>query len=98
MKQAGMQIVAISTAVLGLFSGCNPVEPATETSPGVEAPKVEKTMVVEGDSYADVYEKLGKPNIDSSTQTSRVLIYDEIEIKLQDDAVVAVYDHRKNGH
>jgi len=47
-----------------------------------------------GDSYAMVLDKLGQPNIDSRTDNSRVLIYDKVELKLQDDAVVTIYDHR----
>jgi hypothetical protein len=47
-----------------------------------------------GDTTEQVFEKLGKPNIDSTSETSQVLIYDEIEIKLQSNVVVEVFDHR----
>ena len=79
--------------VLALFSmalvGCERAEES------VELPvRSEKADVNVGDSYADVLDKLGKPNINSVTENSRVLIYDRIEVKLESDVVVEVFDHR----
>ena len=53
-----------------------------------------KAEVHVGDAYADVLDKLGKPNINSVTENSRVLIYDRVEVKIKDDVVVEVHDHR----
>ena len=47
-----------------------------------------------GESYVSLLEKLGDPNIDSLSRNCRILIYDEIEIRLEGDLVVKVYDHR----
>ena len=51
-------------------------------------------MVEVGDTYGDVIDLLGKPNIDSVSKGSTVMIYDEIEIKLVNDVVTEVFDHR----
>ncbi len=96
MKQAGLRILAFSTVSVCFLSGCNPAEPVADAPSVAQTQAPGRKLVAEGESYAAVCEKLGKPNIDSSTHTSRVLIYDEIEIKLQNDSVVAVYDHRKD--
>lgn len=62
------------------------VVPASSSKP--------RAKVQVGDSYVDVLDKLGKPNINSVTENSRVLIYDRIEVKIQNDLVVEVHDHR----
>ena len=78
----------ILTGVLMLMiCGCNRNGSAQQSV----SPKV---TIEEGESYETVIAKLGEPNIESSTQSSRVLIYDNIELKLQSNVVVSVYDHR----
>jgi hypothetical protein len=72
---------------MGLSAGCGKQQPAES------APKKKQRIEV-GDSYSSVVEKLGKANINSVTENSRVLIYDKMEIKLSNDVVIAVYDHR----
>lgn len=47
-----------------------------------------------GETYEEVIQKLGRPNIDSTTEQSRILIYDDMELKLQSNIVVEVFDHR----
>ncbi|MEE9369302.1 MAG: hypothetical protein V3V05_10655 [Pontiella sp.] len=79
------QLIILLAFSICILSGCE-----RKTSSQIP-PKV---MINEGDSFEMVFDKLGEPNIDSSTQSSRVLIYEEIEIKLQSNVVVAVFDHR----
>ena len=78
-------------AFLSLFVlfGCAPEEvpPEVQKTP-------QKVMIEVGDSYESVLERLGKPNVSSATKNSRVMIYDEIEIKLKNNSVSVVYDHR----
>ena len=74
------------------ISGC---KPSPKSSGGVIAPEQpRKEMVEVGDTYGDVIDLLGKPNIDSVSKGSTVMIYDEIEIKLVNDVVTEVFDHR----
>lgn len=82
MKQVWIALmVGIST-----LCGCGKSEPVNMPA----AP----TKIEVGESYVSVIDKLGKPNINSVSQSSRVLIYDKLEIKLEQDVVTAVFDHR----
>ena len=80
-------IIAILTT--GLLCSC---KPAGDSSAPAAPVSVAKGDV--GDSYDTVISKLGTPNINSKTDHSVVLIYDQVEIKLQSNVVVTVYDHR----
>lgn len=75
-------------AGLALF-GCSKEEDVV-----VEPVEDVRVEIMVGEAYEDVLEKLGKPNIDSSSEQSRILIYDEMELKLQSNVVVEVFDHR----
>ena len=72
---------------IGLLTGCGNKEPPKDQV-------TKKSSVNVGDSYEDVIDKLGRPNLETVSQNSRVLIYDRVELKLQSNMVVMVYDHR----
>lgn len=81
-----------------LTAGCGEKEKPVQEPPVVkETPKVEERVMIEiGDHYDQVILKLGKPNLESKTQHSLVMIYDQIEVKLENLVVVEVFDHRGN--
>jgi|GEM_PF-4045709 len=84
-------VVIIGLASLCMLAGCSKKESDVKEPAKVDVPL--KKSVNVGDSYADVIEKLGKPNIETVTKSSRVLIYDEMELVLQSNAVKTVYDY-----
>lgn len=85
-------LIFFSIGISCMLAGCGKQESSDREVPKAEMPA--KTTVNVGDSYADVIEKLGKPNIETVTKSSRVLIYDQIELMLQSNAVIKVYDYR----
>ena len=83
-------MIVIGIGIL-LVAGCGKKEAAPAEPPAAE---VHRAEIKVGDSYSQVLEELGKPNIESKTQNSLVLIYDDIEVKLQSNVVIEVFDHR----
>ena len=68
------------------LAGCSPKEEPEPAPVRIE--------VQAGETYEDVLGKLGSPNLESKSKNSVILIYDDIEIKLQSNVVVEVFDHR----
>lgn len=84
-----MKLFCIALLAGAALFGCS-----KEKEMGSELPEEVKIEVSMGETYDDVLEKLGKPNIDSEGENSRILIYDDMEIKLQSNVVTEVFDHR----
>ena len=82
------RLLFLSLLSLFFLSGC------TQKETNSDQDKSDQTIVLVGESYESVLDRLGSPNVNSISKNSRVLIYDEIEIELQDNVVSVVYDHR----
>lgn len=83
------RLLILTMISIGFLCGCKPGGEASLTSSITP-----DAVISEGESYESIIERLGPPNISSRSQKSVVLIYDQVEIKLQSNAVVSVYDHR----
>ena len=83
-----MKHLVITLLAALALTGCSQKEKA--------APQPESgyTEIKVGQTYEDVIDALGDPNIETTSERSRVMIYDAVEIKLQSNVVVEVFDHR----
>ena len=91
MKRKKNRVALLALSVLAFNTGCSR-EVSVEVP--VAPPEPVPREVSVGDSYSTVMDKLGRPNLETVSDRSRILVYDKIELILTNDIVATVYDHR----
>jgi len=91
MKRNSNRVAFLALSGLAFNAGCGHEEPV-EVPEAPPAP-VHRGVSV-GDSYSTAMDKLGRPNLETVNDRSRVMIYDKVELILTNEIVATVYDHR----
>jgi len=91
MKWNMDRVAILALSVLAFNTGCNRVARVEAAEASADAVRRDVSV---GDSYSTAMDKLGRPNLETVNDRSRVMIYDKVELILTNEIVATVYDHR----